>query len=242
MLESSKSIRAEQSAEFASAWLDHRLESAKMHSAVLYPIIIEGIQPAAGSVVADYGCGSGDLTLEILEVLNPSKLIAMDVNQYLLDYGRLSCKDRVEVICQDVAEVSPITSNSVDGLVCSNVVMHLSDRDCSNLFAEITRVLSFSGRAVLVFTHPLWAELKYKQETDSGSSFEAKRNWQGCEFVQRYRSVSDYRTLLAKAGLRVEFEATVGIPDLPELAPRYREHRDHPIFCVLKVCRADGEG
>ena len=105
MLENSKSQRPEQSAEFASAWLSHRLESAELHSTILYPKIIELLHSASGSVIADYGCGAGDLTIELLTVLKPSRLIAIDINQHLLECCQLACQDSVEVLCQDVAKV-----------------------------------------------------------------------------------------------------------------------------------------
>ena len=237
MLENRNNLRPEETVVFANAWLDHRLESVQLHSSILYPKIIELLQPAVGAVIADYGCGAGDLTLELLKELRPSRLIAIDLNQHLLDRFQIACNNSAEVICQDIAEPSSIVSNSVEGLVCSNVIMHLSDLECANLFKEISRVLSSTAVATVVFTHPLWAELKYRQSNQAGDSFETIRSWQGCEFIQRYRSISDYRHLLNEAGLRVDSETTIGVPDLPGLSPRYREHVKHPIFCMLELRR-----
>ncbi len=227
--------RPEQSPEFAHAWFAHRSLSLKLHSLGLYPHILRSLTPARGGVIADFGCGAGELTSELASALAPSELTAIDVNPYLLQRCRDICGDRVTTHCQDIASPSLLRSHSVDGLVCSNVVMHLSDDECARLFKEIYRVLSPSRLAVVVLTHPLWAQLNYGEQSKDSGPLNVVRNWGGVELLQRYRSISDYRTLAHEAGLSITDESVIGIPEDAELSNRYREHTGHPIFFIAEV-------
>ena len=228
-------IKPEQRIEFAHAWVEHRKESAAIHSVSLYPHIINTISPSKGGKILDLGCGSGELCLRIREALTPLELTGIDINAHLLERFRESYGQGVNLYCQDIASTYPIATESVDGLVCSNVVMHLSDPECQSVCNEISRVLSPRGVAALVFTHPLWAAKNYAEDPNSTLRYEVTRRWNGLEFVQHYRSASDYRDLIANAGLSVASEKVVAIPELPGLGCRYAKNTGHPIFMLFEL-------
>lgn len=121
----------------------------------------------------------------------------------------------------------PLEDGSVDLLLCNHVLEHIPDD--ARAMAEIARVLSPKGRAILQV--PLSTRLTETREGDGSERPEEKIRLYGQDDHVRIYAFADYTRRLEAAGLRVDpyraFEAE------PELAA---ERSLNPAE-VLHVCR-----
>ncbi|MEH6625861.1 MAG: malonyl-ACP O-methyltransferase BioC [Motiliproteus sp.] len=98
--------------------------------------------------VLDLGCGTGFFSSELLQLSNVEAVLAVDLAEGMLSYGRHNrAHPDIDWICAD-AESLPFADGSVDA-----VFSNFSIQWCENLtalFAEVNRVLKPGG--MLVFT------------------------------------------------------------------------------------------
>jgi trans-aconitate 2-methyltransferase len=94
--------------------------------------------------VLDAGCGSGRVTEELLRLVPQGRVVAVDAAPSMVEHTRERLGDRVEVLCQDLAELS--LPEPVD-VVFSNATFHwIPDHD--RLFAHLFAALTPGGRLV----------------------------------------------------------------------------------------------
>lgn len=104
--------------------------------------------------VADFGAGSGYLSLAAAERLDGGKLYAIDVDKEIL--ARLAADaqhlghDHVHTLAGDIACIGgvPLKENSVDKVIASNVLFQVDDRDA--FIQEIDRVLRDEGKVLVI--------------------------------------------------------------------------------------------
>jgi SAM-dependent methyltransferase len=186
-------------------------------------------------VLFDVGCGSGQLAQQLIIEIQPRQLIALDINMELIKECRARCGAFVDAVCQDICNGLNFRSSFVDGLICSNVVMHLPDNEVLDLFREISRVLKPLGSAIIVFTHPQWAADQYQTISGTNLPFSLERTWGHCRFAQYFRSESDYLELAQVAGLDLVNRAQVQIAELEGLDQRYRDKIGKPLYTLLEL-------
>jgi len=101
--------------------------------------------PPANGVVVDLGCGPGS-TLAALERRWPSiRLVGIDLSAASLSAAR-QAGIRATLVRADLSIGLPLHENSVDVVVCHNVIELLPDP--ITLFVEARRILRPGGRAV----------------------------------------------------------------------------------------------
>jgi trans-aconitate 2-methyltransferase len=95
-------------------------------------------------VVLDAGCGSGKITLELIERLPRGTVYAVDAAPSMVAHTQEAVGDRATTLCQDLAELA--LPERVD-LIFSNATFHwVPDHDA--LFAALHRNLKAGGRLV----------------------------------------------------------------------------------------------
>jgi trans-aconitate 2-methyltransferase len=95
-------------------------------------------------VVLDAGCGSGKITLELIERLPRGTVYAVDAAPSMVAHTRTAVGDRATALCQDLAELA--LPERVDAIF-SNATFHwVPDHDA--LFAALHRNLKPEGRLV----------------------------------------------------------------------------------------------
>lgn len=101
-----------------------------------------GIGPS--ETVLDVGCGTGNLTLDLLARLSPEgKVTAVDIAPRMIKEARRKIRDpRVEWHVADVRRM-PIPDSSCDRATCFSVWPHIDDREAAA--AELGRVLKPGG-------------------------------------------------------------------------------------------------
>lgn len=116
---------------------------------------IDHLNLKEGSVVADFGSGSGHYIFPLSEVVGDNgKVYAVDIQKSLLlklqkDVVEKGFKN-IETIWGDVEKIngSKLRTGSLDAVVVSNLLFQVEDK--SNLIAECSRVLKSGGKILLV--------------------------------------------------------------------------------------------
>ena len=105
---------------------------------------LDRLELSGAEVVCDAGCGSGRVTLELLQRLPHGTVYAVDVAPSMVAYTTRALGDRVTALCQDLAELT--LPEDVD-VIFSNATFHWVP-DHAALFAALHRNLKVGGRLV----------------------------------------------------------------------------------------------
>ncbi len=108
--------------------------------------ILRGID-VAGKEVLDIGCGTGGPDIVIGKELNPSRIIGVDVEPYLVEKCRenISSAGLANLIDIRLIEVGPLpfADQTFDVVFSKDSLIHVADK--SALYAEVLRVLRPGG-------------------------------------------------------------------------------------------------
>ena len=114
--------------------------------------VLDRLELRGDETVLDAGCGSGRVTLQLLERLPRGRVIAADHSPSMLAEARKSlaaCADRVTFVEADLLQIDQRLDQPVQ-VVFSTAVFHwISDHP--RLFAALRRVLEPNGRLVAQF-------------------------------------------------------------------------------------------
>lgn len=129
------------------------------------------LQPAR---ILDLGCGTGNLTLRILEAFQEAEIVALDFSAEILDVCRTRCgTDRVRYLQQDFNGLD-LPDSEYDLVVSSIAIHHVDDPAKQRLFSDIYASLRPNGVFTFVDqfrgeTHGIYAQhMKvWKQFADS---------------------------------------------------------------------------
>jgi SAM-dependent methyltransferase len=122
--------------QYASNWIAKK--KSKIHFAHDYlekPAMFSDLPDLTDKVIAVLGCGSGE-ECEYLLGLNPSKIIAMDSSQELIDWAKNQyiSESKIEFVCSRLEEFD-LSQDSID-FVFSSLTMHYIE-DWATEFAKI---------------------------------------------------------------------------------------------------------
>ena len=112
-----------------------------------------GIEP--GTVVADFGAGSGAFALEAARRVSDGKVYAIDVNKELLGKIKADARDeqldsRIEVVWADIEAQNgtKLVDASADLVILSNVLFLADDK--TSVAREANRILRPGGRVLIL--------------------------------------------------------------------------------------------
>ncbi|MCS7106382.1 MAG: methyltransferase domain-containing protein [Candidatus Aenigmarchaeota archaeon] len=112
-----------------------------------------------GKRVLDAGCGTGRITVKLLE--KGAKVFGIDISEKMLERARVKAKKfkkRCELKLASVYKI-PYPKNSFDMVVCNLVTSHL--QNLKKAIAEMARVLKPKGFLIISDLHP-WVILNNK--------------------------------------------------------------------------------
>jgi len=103
-------------------------------------------------VAADFGCGSGGWALPLAKKLEEGKIYALDILEEPLSALRARTKlekiINIETILADVEKRTPLSSNSVDLVLMTDLLFECEDKKM--VLEEGKRVLKPRGRILIV--------------------------------------------------------------------------------------------
>lgn len=124
---------------------------------------VEHLQPVPENRYLDVGCGTADISIEILRVSKSSKVTGLDPSSAMLAVGRkkvsaANLDDKIILIDGDVLDI-PFRNRSFDGAITSFCIRNVPHR--LRAAQEIRRVLKSGGRFVILeLTEPLGPIMK----------------------------------------------------------------------------------
>jgi SAM-dependent methyltransferase len=133
--------------QIGSRW--HNLRHDLFGNQYLLPTLLHLLPPE--TVVADIGCGSG----EVLKLLAPSiqKIIGIDQSEDMLKLAKISCLSHSNVVIRSGSvENLPLKNEEVQLVLCMLLLHHVSD--LARAFEEISRALSQNGRLIILDIQP----------------------------------------------------------------------------------------
>jgi arsenite methyltransferase len=134
-------------------------ESRKTEIAYLSPEIVgqrqktlEIINPQAGELVIDAGCGPGLLAADLANAVGPNgRVVCRDASSPMLELARKRCADLSNVSFQlgDAATL-PAEQDSTDIITCIQLLLYVED--VAQILHEFLRVLRPGGRLFVIET------------------------------------------------------------------------------------------
>ncbi len=102
--------------------------------------------------VADFGCGSGGWVIPLAKIANKAKIYAIDILEEPLSVLQSKFKDQgitnVQIIKANVENKLPISDNSIDLVLMTNLLFQSNNRD--KIFKEARRILRQDGQVLVV--------------------------------------------------------------------------------------------
>ncbi len=117
-------------------------------------LILEGMNPQPGGVVADLGCGLGFDVLRLARLIGPrGQAIGVDSSMTLLEQARAMSgdSDAVDFICADIQSL-PFEGESLDSCKADRVLQHVATP--ASVLAEMSRAVRPGG--IVVCAEPDW--------------------------------------------------------------------------------------
>jgi len=105
---------------------------------------------AKGDIVLDVGCGNGKTSAALIE--NGYNVIGIDISNVAADACRRMHGDKMKVICAS-ADSIPLDNDTVDGIVMTHILEHLTDDELKASMKEAHRVLRARGKIFVRVFH-----------------------------------------------------------------------------------------
>lgn len=168
------------------------------------PIIEYALDQINVDYVCDVGCGNGFFTGDLKKRFNCKSLIGIDSSQYALNQASELDFDELLKIGDFNIDKLPIESNSIDLVICKDVLEHLINP--LFLVNEINRILKPGGCLLLsVPNHfPLWGRVKFLLNNNI-DTFHYFPNSQRYDFPHiRFFTIASIKKMLAASSLMMQ--------------------------------------
>lgn len=194
--------------------------------ALEHPIVREWAGEVAGLKALDLGCGTGRHTHWLAEA--GAKVAAVDFSKGMLAEAKSKPgAEHVRFVEHDLHEPLPFADGEFDLIVSGLVLEHISDLE--SLYAEVSRVISGKGRAIISAMHPaMFLRGSQARFTDPDSG----------EIVpvgSLDHSISAILTAAILAGLRIErIEEFSPDTQFATQYPRAEKYIGYPMLTVMQ--------
>jgi SAM-dependent methyltransferase len=129
--------------DLTSWWLDE-IATDPAYEEVVTPLLLDVLEPQAGKLYLDLGCGEGRVMRAVAEA--GAVVHGIDLSYDLAARARNALVARLPPI--------PIRDDAYDGLFSVLVLEHIEDH--ARFFAEAARVSRRGGVLAVVVNHPVW--------------------------------------------------------------------------------------
>lgn len=158
------------------------------------PVLLKKILPVPKGVLADLGAGDGALLIALKTggYLDGTAIVAVDISPERC--ARLSeCSD-IKVFCSDVTSVSGLASNSVDVVICTQVIEHVDE---GKLLSEIFRVLKKDGKLYIASLVKKWYGWWYYRTKDGKWALDPTH-------LREYSSLEQFASTISAGGFELD--------------------------------------
>lgn len=164
-------------------------------------LLVDGLKLDGSGTWLDVGCGSRPYE----SLINSEKYIGMDVAESGNPAGRKRC----DLLYDGVT--FPIGNESVDGVICTQVLEHA--KDPGGMIAEIRRVLRPSGS--LILSAPFsWQEHEKPYDFTRFSSYGLINmlKWHGFQIKEHYKTTGSIETIAQAISVYIINNLCLGVP------------------------------
>lgn len=120
-----------------------------LHPFSYHPFVFNFIPDLRNKIIMDLGCGKGiwGYLIRTVRPLGTGKLVGLDINKKYLEFVK---KHNVydKLIVGNITEI-PIKDSSLDFIICSEVIEHLSKNKGRKFLNEVDRVMRTGGRVII---------------------------------------------------------------------------------------------
>lgn len=147
MLESMASLDHSSTSDYSAS--NYNQTAAFVYSAEYTTPILSLLKPSIGERIVDFGCGTGELTLQIQEAVGASGLtVGIDYNNDMISKALTNgVKHAYMSDLQDIQILAPVLENSFDA-VFSNAALHWCKQNPRGVLDGAKRLLKVGGRFV----------------------------------------------------------------------------------------------
>lgn len=151
------------------------------HPTIYHPFVFALVPPELQKkTLLDIGCGKGvwGFMIRAQRDLAGSTFIGIDLNETYLDFAK---KHRVynKLLKTNLKKKLPLLDQSVDFIICSEVIEHIKKDEGFHLLDEIERIIKPGGR-VIITTPNVWLESPFDEPLDKHYSL-----WNPQDFKKR---------------------------------------------------------
>jgi 2-polyprenyl-3-methyl-5-hydroxy-6-metoxy-1,4-benzoquinol methylase len=157
-------------------------------------IIREMMGEYAGLRVLEIGAGGG----HVLRMFPDAELTACDVSQVYLDTARKNLAGYDVTFLKGEIDSLALPRSSFDRIICTEVLEHTRDPD--QILAEIARLLTADGRAVITIPNDALINRAKRtlRLTPLGWALRKRINWGGDEYHLHQWSPGEFRGVLSR--------------------------------------------
>jgi len=150
------------------------------HPTIYHPFVSALLPDLKKKTIVDMGCGRGvwGFLIRTQRDLTKSTFIGVDYNAFYLKFVNHH-KIYDKTVRADITKKLPFKDASVDFLICSEVIEHLTKKQGESLLKEIDRIMKPGSRAI-VTTPNVWLNMPYNNPLDRHYSL-----WNKDDFSKR---------------------------------------------------------
>ncbi|KAF4562610.1 hypothetical protein EYR36_004004 [Pleurotus pulmonarius] len=190
----------------ASGWSAARYNQVAsfVYSSAFTSLVLELLAPQPAERIVDFGCGSGELTLELKKAVgSDGRVVGVDSSSSMIDKAKLAgLEDAFVADIQapaDLPEALLASPNQFDA-VFSNAALHWCKRDPMGVLLSVKRVLKPGGR----FVGEMGGFMNCEGVRSALHVALRRRNYNPVAMDPWFfPSAHDYQTLLSSAGFKV---------------------------------------
>lgn len=158
------------------------------------PVLVKKYLKGQDGTLADLGAGDGALLVALKlggYLTDANKVVAVDLSTERCE--RLRQHTDFQVFCSDVTTIPEIESNSIDFVICTQVIEHV---DQFKLLGEINRILKPQGTLYIASLVKRWYGWWYYRTAD--------RKWAiDPTHLREYKSQDEYEQILKSGGFAI---------------------------------------
>ncbi|HOK20646.1 MAG TPA: class I SAM-dependent methyltransferase [Candidatus Paceibacterota bacterium] len=118
-------------------------------------VLVSQLNIAPGATVADFGCGSGILTLELARAVgDEGKVFAIDVVPQQLEsvksLAQMRGVNNIETRWANLEKTSTLDSESCDWVIIANLLFQVEKKLRPNIIEEAYKILKPEGKLVVI--------------------------------------------------------------------------------------------